>query len=73
VIALAWDPDGQVLYIGGSFVSAAQDAEDSSSGLAVWSEATGFVPFPGGGLTKDEYGVYGVALCLAFEPISMVR
>ena len=68
---LSWDPVQGMLFIGGRFNLI--DDKFIPPGLAVWTEEIGLQPFPGGGLTHDDYGVGGVALCITFDPRSQVR
>ena len=68
VNTLSWDAEGSVLYLGGSFY--AVEGNEITPGLAMWTESSGLLPFPGGGLFRDSMGVSGVALRIAYEPTS---
>ena len=70
VNSLAWDNTNRILYIGGKFDKI--DNSLISSGLAIWTESTGIISFPGGGLWIGDYNStnVGVAVSLAFEPLS---
>jgi hypothetical protein len=64
VNTLAWDAEGSVLYLGGSFFAIESDVV--TPGLAVWTEQSGLQPFPGGGLFRDSLGLSGVALRIGY-------
>ena len=82
VNALAWDSANSILYIGGIFNTI--DGIPASPGIAMWSEKTGLLPFPGGGVTlssdfkSNDTGrsnssgnfIDGKVSALAFEPSS---
>jgi hypothetical protein len=49
VLALAWNDQDKILYIGGKFNMV--DGAYIAPGLAMWTRETGIQAFPGGGLS----------------------
>jgi hypothetical protein len=68
---LAWDSGHRVLYIGGEFDKL--DDNPLTSGLAMWTEEDGVLPFPGGGVISPDPRTMSVVTAIAFEPLTQVR
>jgi hypothetical protein len=70
VSTLAWNSNGNILYIGGRFNLI--NGGSITSGICQWTAAAGIIPFEGGGLTVTPDGVDGEADILVYSPRTQV-